>query len=196
MNGEERKAEAQKLLYDFGLLHKLDEYGKAHLIGSYRMDLMVWNDLDIDVENEQMSLERLYDLTDFIIKTFHPVWYEAKYEVVDGKPCYFHGFETTILGSLWNVDVWFLDKNEIESATKYCDDIYARTKHDEDLRTAIIAIKSELIARGLYRSEYHASVDVYDAVLNRNIRTMDELLKRITPLAHRDASRRLAISQD
>lgn len=46
------------------------------------MDMMAWNDLDIDVENDKMSLDKLYSLTDYIIKTFHPVWYEAKQELI------------------------------------------------------------------------------------------------------------------
>lgn len=44
-----RKEQADKLLYDFGLLGELEKYGSAHPIGSYRMDAMAWNDLDIDV---------------------------------------------------------------------------------------------------------------------------------------------------
>ncbi len=47
------------------------------------MDMMAWNDLDIDIENDTMSLDKLYELSTFIINTFHPVWYEAKEEVND-----------------------------------------------------------------------------------------------------------------
>lgn len=52
------------------------QLGKAHIIGSYRMDMMAWNDLDIDIENDAMSLDKIYELSTFIINTFHPVWYE------------------------------------------------------------------------------------------------------------------------
>ena len=50
------------------------------------MDMMAWNDLDIDIENDNMSLEKLYELSVFIINTFHPLWYEAK-EVVYTLNC-------------------------------------------------------------------------------------------------------------
>ena len=52
-----RKEQADFILYKCGLLDELKKYGCPHIIGSYRMDMMAWNDLDIDVENSGMSLE-------------------------------------------------------------------------------------------------------------------------------------------
>lgn len=79
------KSNADKLLYDFGLLNELKKYGTPYIVGSYAMDLMAWNDLDIYVSNESMSTEKLYNSTYFILKTFHPVWYEAKKMLLTGK---------------------------------------------------------------------------------------------------------------
>ena len=50
-----RKEQADYILYNCGLLKELNQLGTAHIIGSYRMDFMAWNDLDIDVENEHMT---------------------------------------------------------------------------------------------------------------------------------------------
>lgn len=47
-----RLEQANHILYDLGLLNELNKYGKAHIIGSVRMNLMAWNDLDIDVKNK------------------------------------------------------------------------------------------------------------------------------------------------
>ncbi len=44
MKSNERKANADRILYEFGLYNKLKEVGQVHLIGSYRMDMMTWND--------------------------------------------------------------------------------------------------------------------------------------------------------
>lgn len=90
---------ADRILYEFGLLDKLKKIGNAYIIGSYRMDMMAWNDLDIDIENQDMSQKKLYELTAFIIERFHPLWYEGKEEINDkGKKVWFLGFETTITG--------------------------------------------------------------------------------------------------
>ena len=186
MGSRERKIEADKLLYDFKLLGKLNEYGKAYIIGSYQMDMMAWNDLDIYVDNEHMSLEKVYQLSDFIMKTFHPVWYEAKQDIIDGKRCYFQGFETEILGEIWNVDIWFFDNDKIKSAQKYCDDIYNKTKNDENIRRTIVDIKQDLISSGLYSFEMYRSVDVYDAVLNYHIKTADELIEKYSEHRSKD----------
>lgn len=78
MDNFTRKKAANRILYEFGLMEQLEKIGVPHIIGSYRMDMMAWNDLDIDIENDNMSIVKLYELSAFIIKTFQPVWYEAK----------------------------------------------------------------------------------------------------------------------
>ncbi len=175
MNNTDRKAKADLILYEFGLLKKIEEIGKAHIIGSYRMDMMAWNDLDVDIENDTMSLDKMYELSTFIINTFHPVWYEAKEEVNDnGKKVWFHGFETMITGELWNVDLWFFDKKTIFDAEKYCDSIVNNTNQTQ--KDIIVSIKRELISRGLYSFEQYKSIDVYKAVLETDVKNVDEFL--------------------
>lgn len=172
----DRKKNADRILYEFGLFEKLQEFGEAHIIGSYRMDMMAWNDLDIDIENGSMSLEKLYRLSSFIMARFHPVWYEAKEELTaDGKRVWFHGFETKATGELWNVDLWFFDRETIKNAEHYCDDIAART--DQSQKSIIVQIKKDLIARGAYSFEQYRSIDVYRAVIENNVRNIDEFLR-------------------
>ncbi len=45
-----QKEQADYILYQCGLLKELKKYGCPHIIGSYRMDMMAWNELDINVE--------------------------------------------------------------------------------------------------------------------------------------------------
>lgn len=100
------REKADHILHGLGLLDELQKYGRPHVIGSYRMDMMAWNDLDIDIENDTMSMDRLYALTAYILKNFRPVWYEAKEEVNgEGKTVWFHGFEAVIDGEKWNFDL-------------------------------------------------------------------------------------------
>ena len=142
------------------------------------MDLMAWNDLDIDVENDSMSLDKLYQLTNYILNNFNPTWYEAKEEINEqGNKVWFHGFEFYLDNELWNVDIWFLDKETIEKAEKYCDDISARINKNEQLKISVIEIKQELIKRNLYSFNKYTSMDVYDAVLNKGIMGIDDFVK-------------------
>lgn len=176
MSDTDRKTCADRILYEFGLLKRLEEIGDPHIIGSYKMNMMAWNDLDIDIENDTMSLEKLHELSAFIIRTFRPVWYEAKEEVNNnGKTVWFHGFETTVTGELWNVDLWFFDKETILDAEKYCDAVADKTDHIQ--KETIINIKRELIERGLYSFDKYKSIDVYEAVIKNNVMTADEFLE-------------------
>jgi hypothetical protein len=172
---EKIKEKADEILYNLGLLNKLDQYGKTHVIGSYFMNLMVWNDLDIDVENENICLKDIHELLKFVIDNFYPVWIEGKKCILGKKLCYFIGFETNILNELWNVDIWFFDKTEIAKCKNYCEEI--NKKLNEDLQKVVIEMKRKLIENGQYSTRYN-SVDVYDAVINKNIRTVDELYEK------------------
>ncbi len=172
---QEIKRMCDKILYEYGLFDELKKIGVPHIIGSYRMDMMANNDLDIDVENDKMSLEKLYKLTAFVLKTFHPVWYEAKQEVtIEGNTVWFHGFEFIIEDELFNVDVWFFNRDTISKAEDYCDKIANQSTAEQKAR--IISLKQELIKRGLYRFDKYASIHVYEAVLERHITEIEALL--------------------
>lgn len=182
-----RLEQANRILYDYGLINELKKYGLPHIIGSCKMNMMAWNDLDIDVENDSMSLEKLYKLTNYILNNFNPTWYEAKEEINEqGNKVWFHGFEFYFDNELWNVDIWFLDKNSIQKAEKYCDDISMKVKKNEYFRTAIIEIKQELIKRNLYSFDKYTSMDVYDAVINRGIMNTDHFIKRYKKDVHHE----------
>ncbi len=173
------KEQADKLLYDLGLFDELKKYGTPQIIGSYAMNVMAWNDLDIDVTNEDMDIEKLYSLTSVILKKYKPIWYEAKQELTsEGKQVWFHGFETMILGDLWNIDIWFFDKSTISNAESFCDNVKKQIDLDENKRNTIIQIKKGLIEKELYSFEKYTSMDVYKAVLEDGISSLDEFLIR------------------
>ena len=165
------KNNANKLLYDFGLLDELNIYGTPYIVGSYAIDLMAWNDLDIYVSNESMSTEKLYELTSFILNAFHPVWYEANKDVIDGKTVWFHGFETEILGELCNVDIWFFDSDIITKASDFSKNIKQKLLVDPELKGVVINIKQSLIANEQYGFDKFSSIDVYTAVFEDNVRS-------------------------
>lgn len=172
------KNNANKLLYDFGLLDELNNYGTPYIVGSYAMDLMAWNDLDIYVSNESMSTEKLYELTSFILNAFNPVWYEAKQEVSDEKTAWFHGFETEILGELCNVDIWFFDKETITKALDFSKNIKQKLIATPELKEIVINIKQLLIENEQYGFDKFLSMDVYTAVFEDNVKNYNEFIEK------------------
>lgn len=172
------KNNADKLLYDFGLHNELKNYGTPYIVGSYAMDLMAWNDLDIYVSNESMSIEKLYELTSYILNTFHPVWYEAKKEVSDGKTVWFHGFETEILGELCNVDIWFFDNDTITKALDFSMNIKQKLLVNPELKEIVINIKQTLIVNEQYGFDKFSSMDVYKAVFEDSVNSYEEFIEK------------------
>lgn len=77
-----------------------------------------------------------------------------------------------ITGELWNVDLWFFDKETISDAEEYCDNIVNNTNQTQ--KEIIVSIKSELISRGLYSFEQYKSIDVYKAVVEHDVKNIDE----------------------
>ena len=77
-----------------------------------------------------------------------------------------------ITGELWNVDLWFFDKETISNAERYCDNIANNTNQTQ--KDIIVSIKSELITRGLYSFVQYKSIDVYKAVLEMVFKTLVE----------------------
>lgn len=173
------KNNADKLLYDFGLLNELKNYGTPYIVGSYAMDLMAWNDLDIYVSSESMSTEKLYELTSFILRNLSPVWYEAKKEVSDGKTVWFHGFETEILGELCNVDIWFFDSDTITKASDFSKNIKHKLLVDPELKGVVINIKQSLIENEQYGFDKFSSIDVYTAVFEDNVISYTDFIESV-----------------
>lgn len=170
------QAEAGRLLEK--LLPILQEYGEPHIIGSASMDLMAWPDVDVDVVNTGMTLEKLHRLTRTLLDEFAPVWYEAKEEVNDeGKTVWFHGMETMIGGTRWNFDIWFFDRETIDKAEAYCHTVQKAAEKDPAVRSAILTLKKDLLERGLYSFEKYTSMDVYKAVMECGIRDTETFLK-------------------
>ena len=178
LKSEEIRERADKILHETGLLAELSKYGEVHPIGSYRMDIMAWNDIDIDVRNDGMSLEKLYALTKYVLETFRPVWYEAKEEITDeGKTVWFHGWEAYIEDELWNFDIWFFDEETITKAEEFCDGISAKLAADPAKKEVIAQIKRDLIGRGMYSFEQFCSMDVYRAVLELGMTSAEEMMR-------------------
>ncbi len=175
---KEIREKAEKILRDSGLIEELAKYGEVHPIGSYRMDIMTWNDIDIDVRNDGMNPEKLYALTKYVLETFRPVWYEAKEEITDeGKTVWFHGWEAIIDGELWNFDIWFFDEETITKAEEFCDGISAKLADAPEKKAVITQIKRDLIAAGKYSFGQFCSMDVDRAVLDLGMVSADEMIR-------------------
>lgn len=171
---EKIKRQADDILYKYNLFDELSKYNKVYFIGSYRMDLMIWNDLDLYVDNVDVKMSDIYKIIDFIIIKFKPIWFEAKEGRENNKKYYFIGFETNIFDKLWNIDIRFICKSDINESITYCENISTIAKNDTNIKNAINNIKLQLIDDDNYSYDKYTSIDVYNAVINKGIRNINE----------------------
>ena len=173
MKNDRLKREADELLRGYRLLEMLEDYGEVHVIGSYRMGLMTWRDVDVYVENQGVRMTDIYGLMARIFDVLEPKWFEGKEVVEEEHHHYFVGFETEITGERWNVDIWFFHGGIIREAIEYCDRIVRAVREEPRLGDEIMGIKQALMETGEYGIGF-TSVDVYRAVIENGVNGIEE----------------------
>lgn len=58
---------ADDLMYNHGLLKLLQKYGDIYIVGSYRMEIMTWNDIDFYLDQSGLDAQNYYGLSSDII---------------------------------------------------------------------------------------------------------------------------------
>ena len=174
------RKEADHLLQRTGLMNVLRQFGAAAIVGSYSMDLMAWNDLDIYVDTVDWTVERYCDMLGAVAKCVQPTRVDGFQNAAGGQ--YFLGMETMVTGSRWNIDIWGKRADEIADAQQSNTRMKQRFDARPELREALLSIKQGLIVRGMYgfdkgRKHYH-SPEIYHAVLEEGVRDAEEFLKK------------------
>lgn len=169
---------ADNLMYNHDLLGLLQKYGDVSIVGSYRMGIMTWNDIDFYMDKANLNAQNYYSLTSDIIKEMMPSFFNGEMNLKKGLA--FLGFETDISGDRWNIDIWWKDKAEIDASITYANDIVQLVQKRPELKEAVVKIKQELIMRNLYgfdkgKKHYH-SKEIYDAVFREDIFTPEQFL--------------------
>lgn len=172
--------QADKMLQMTGLAKILQQYGQlAPIGGSYAYGLMVYPDLDISIICDTITTDQFANLALDIIRqpfvrkvsTVNNVDYVS---LRKGHPKgYWIGIEIPFEQDVWGIDCWIQTKAWAADTT---DHYAARMLNITDAqRDAILQIKYQLILRGCYGDNI-VSVDVYDAVLDQGITTVDAFL--------------------
>lgn len=173
------KKEADEILYEndlYNILHNYTKKDNIYVSGSYELNLMIWRDLDIFIDIENISQDNIYDLVGKVINKFRPVWLETKDTSNENTGCpkgYFLGFETLkVNNQLWNIDIWVTDKKHITNHVEYMNKV--KSKLNDNTRTIIMNMKKRLIECGEYGSKFF-SIDIYNGVLFEGITKLEEL---------------------
>lgn len=173
---QEIKDEADDILYRQGLLAILSKYGIPHITGSYSLNLMTWRDLDVYIQNENISEDEFFQLGAEINNKYHPVKMSYRNERMTqtkGLPLglYWGVYLGNERKGAWKIDLWAVEENECHRLVKFCDNI--ATKLTSASKQIILTIKSNCWQDPEYRRSY-TSGDIYEAVLNNGVTSLEE----------------------
>jgi len=164
------RAEADVLVAG-GLLDALRAYGAVHLVGSYRMELMAWRDLDIHLVPAVLDRRRFFELGLRIAELLRPRRMHYRDEA-DGpgdalpQGLYWGVYEPRVAPGAWKLDIWATDAGGLARVEAYCGGIERRLT--AATRDTILMLKTEAWTHPEYRRGF-GSADIYRAVLEHGI---------------------------
>lgn len=169
---EKLHKETDEILEELDLINFLSKFGKIEIVGSYKLGLMVWEDIDIHIITEKPNKKQaLYILKDLLERSK-----VLSVTIIDNRtkrvyPNYPEGFYIGIKyknnETKWKIDIWLTSEKETEI------DNLIQEKLDENNRKYILEIKSKLFDNPKYRKDI-LSIDIYKAVLEKGVKNLEE----------------------
>jgi hypothetical protein len=175
---ENLRREADELLAG-GLQTLLARYGKVHVHGSYRLQLMTWRDLDIYLESPSISESQCFALGGEICRLLSPhkmFFTDNRSGKDESHP---QGMYWGIrLGDVqaggWKIDLWLVKPETCLHLLAFADNVASRLT--PTLRERILAIKLAVCHHPEYRKGLTSSM-IYQAVLDGGVITVEDFFK-------------------
>lgn len=169
---ESIESEADYILGQRGVRSVLDKYGTVKYAGSYYFNLMMKRDLDISLISESISDEEFFLLGNelsLLLKPHSMFYRNTRIKHIENRPAM--GLYWGIQFDDWNLDIWAIPMKEYHASEIYMEKI--RASLDDELRHIILKLKYEFMNDGSYGKTF-GSRELYDAVLNCNVKTAEE----------------------
>lgn len=166
--------EAEVILYEYGLMERLNRFGKIFVSGSYFLELMTWRDLDIYLEADNMNVETFFELGRDISLCIQPSKMNFRNELIGRTEHlpqgYYWGCFAVINSNAWKVDVWSISSKDFVQKQREIHEL--KSKINGVQRKMILMLKNNLHNHPLYRKKFF-SVDIYNAVIQDNIYSVE-----------------------
>lgn len=142
---------AVKLIREKKIEPMIAEIGELFYTGSYALDLMTWNDIDI-----QIALKKDLDPVEELGKIF--LHFSKDPDIIETQMIHFKGdhkptkprgvylgvqLNSPSCGGLWKIDFWVLQKSDIEENRQMIESYQA--KLSPEARRLIIEMKAEMM---------------------------------------------------
>lgn len=173
-------SEASQLLQEI-VLPTLEDFGEAKIGGSYAFQLLNHPDIDIDLINPDLSKEMYSELC----KRFISLSGTSRFKTTDrvnfphnhpgNRPTGYWIAPNIHYGKhIWNLDIWFQKPEWYTGKTNAF--LEKMSNITDEQKILILSMKEEAQAKNIYGvSKEFRSVDIYDGVLLKNIKTLADL---------------------
>jgi len=179
---KEIRTNAKHVLEKKNIETSLENYGELFFTGSYALDLMTWNDIDMQLVLKD-DVDPINVLGEFYRQiTKDPGFIEAQMISFKGKykPKMPRGVYLGIKldfpehGGVWKLDLWVLAKADFEKNRSLIEEL--KSKLDSETRKFVLELKHEMMT-GSDRVPQMGSHLLYKAVLLNGIKRRDELFE-------------------
>ncbi|MDO8618447.1 MAG: hypothetical protein Q7R49_00720 [Candidatus Daviesbacteria bacterium] len=176
--------EGYNLLEKCQLIETLEEIGQTSIVGSLQTGLMTWRDIDIEVVVNKIDKEDARKVIDHVINYASR---RVDFSIIDNtaliEPHHPKGLYLGIRYELatqktWKIDIWFLDNTD-SHANEYT--LKLKERLTDESRQIILDIKSQIDHSPKYAKEIY-STDIYDAVLDKGVKSLDEFKEYLKKL--------------
>lgn len=179
MRQERLQADAERVLTELGLPEGLERAGRPVRVGSSVLGLMAWRDIDYNVLCDPLDGDRALEAIRPLAS--HPRVKKLRYSneigdlnatgLAQDEGLYWGVRYLPSSGVEWKLDIWFLPSSTPRPEIELLRTLPARLTAES--RLAILRIKDVWRRLPAYRGAV-LSVDIYDAVLEHGVRTVDE----------------------
>lgn len=164
--------QATTILQDLDLVSILGKHGKVDLVGSYALELMSWEDIDVVVSsipsyNSYLEVVGyLFDVEDVYSINLQDFRKSIHSDRPQGIYC---GINYLVKPTtFWKIDVWFVPDSP---AIQIVDSVRKRLTTEN--RNKILQIKNEMREKTLNGKQI-SGMEVYEAVLDKGIDNLED----------------------
>lgn len=181
--GSRLKLVAENILAESRLLEILAPLGRVEIIGSVRLGLVYRQDIDLLVITEEVSRAKAVEaarqlLNDGYFQTVELMDYQ-KFPEFDFPSGFYFGLRVPVEGAYWKLDIWYLHAAEAYTGMVMA----AIPRFEAELAlnppkaATVLQIKEAYFDGVKYRGGVK-SIDIYRAVFDDNVRSVEEFRTR------------------
>ena len=178
---KELHKEAEDIIYKEGIDSILKKYGQVNYTGSYKFNLMAWEDIDMNMvmNGEEFSLDNFFKMGSELAKIKNIKLMKFQDFVNHPKQGLPKGlywgirYDSKITDKTWKIDLWIVDKEGLEINKNYISKVIKNL--NEENRNLILNVKNSIIdeeGRTPFTSGYY----IYEAILFKGLKATDQII--------------------